>query len=166
LDSGQGITHTVPIFEGYAIPHAITPIPICGMDLTKYMLQLMQLKDPSIGNAALDFISAEDAKIRHCEVAIDFDAQLKEAREKTADNDKYTLPGGQKISIKEERLMCPELLFQPRENNADSKGIHNYTFDSIMKCENDIKKELFRNIVMAGGSTMFKNMQKRMKKEI
>lgn len=65
------------------------------MDLTKYMLQLMQQKDPTIGNAALDYISAEDAKIKHCEVAIDFDAQLKEAREKTGnDNDKYTLPGG------------------------------------------------------------------------
>ena len=118
----------------------------------------MQLKDPQMGFSAHDYQNAEDAKIKNCEVAIDFDAQLKEAREKPGD-EKYTLPRGTKISIKEERLMCPELLFQPRENNADSKGIHNYTFDSIMKCENDIKKELFRNIVMAGGSTMFKNMQ-------
>lgn len=62
--------------------------------------------------------------------------------------------------------MCPEQLFQPKENGTDGKGIHNYTFDSIMKCDPDIKKELFRNIVMAGGSTMFKGMQKRMKKEI
>jgi len=41
LDAGEGVTHTVPIFEGYAIPHAITEIPICGKDLTDYMHNLI-----------------------------------------------------------------------------------------------------------------------------
>jgi actin-related protein len=48
----------------------------------------------------------------------------------------------------------------------DIDGIHKFTFDSIMKCENDIKKDLFKNIVLAGGSTMFEGMRERMKKEI
>ena len=41
LDAGEGVTHAVPIYEGYAIPHFITEIPICGRDLTNYMVQLL-----------------------------------------------------------------------------------------------------------------------------
>lgn len=74
------------------------------------MHALMQKNDPSIGNSTHDFQNAEDAKILFGEVAHDYDAQLKQARD-NGETDKYTLPGGQKISIKEERLMCPELLF-------------------------------------------------------
>lgn len=53
-----------------------------------------------------------------------------------------------------------------KELNKDIEGIHKYTFDSIMKCDNDIKKDLFKNIVLAGGCTMFEGMKERMKKEI
>ena len=74
------------------------------------------------------------------------------------------------LTLKEERLKCPEVLFQPnqavKELNLEIDGIHKYTFESIMKCENDIKKDLFKNIVLAGGSTMFDRMKERMKKEI
>ena len=76
------------------------------------------------------------------------------------------LPGDKPLIVKEERLKCPELLFQPLLANKDIEGIHKYTFDSIMKCDNDIKKDLFKNIVLAGGSTMFEGMRERMKKEI
>ena len=80
------------------------------------------------------------------------------------------LPGDKPLYLKEERLRCPEVLFQPaqasKELNKEIEGIHKYTFDSIMKCDNDIKKDLFKNIVLAGGSTMFEGMKERMKKEI
>ena len=63
--------------------------------------------------------------------------------------------------------MCPELLFAPQTHGKnDLEGIHKYTHDAIIKCENDIKKELFKNIVLAGGCTMFPGMKDRMKKEI
>jgi actin, other eukaryote len=158
LDSGEGVTHTVPIYEGYAIPHAITTIPICGRDLTDYMLKLLQAKDPTNPlNTTEDWQQAEDYKINYGHVALDFDAELKSAGE---GSETYQLPnGGPKININKERLQCPELLFNPQNNNiSDAKGIHNYTFDSIMKCDNDIKKDLFKNIVLAGGCTMFQGM--------
>jgi actin-related protein len=46
VDSGDGITHTVPIYEGYALPFATTEIPICGRDLTKFMRHLLHAKQP------------------------------------------------------------------------------------------------------------------------
>lgn len=105
-----------------------------------------------------------------CIVAQDFDAEMKAAQEQSTIERKYTLPGDKPLYLKEERLRCPEVLFQPgqaaKELNKDIEGIHKFTFDSIMKCDNDIKKDLFKNIVLAGGSTMFEGMKERMKKEI
>ena len=109
---------------------------------------------------------AEIIKCKYGEVAKDYDAQLKTAREHL-NPEPYELPNGQKIhaNLKAQCLMCPEQLFQPKDS-MDAKGIHNYTFDAVMKCDPDIKRELFRNIVLAGGSTMFRGMKERMKKEI
>lgn len=76
------------------------------------------------------------------------------------------LPGDKPLYLKEERLRCPELLFQPSLAGKEMDGIHKYNFDSIMKCDKDIQKDLFKNIVLAGGCTMFEGMKDRMKKEI
>jgi len=115
LDVGEGITHTVPIYEGYAIPFATTEIGICGKDLTKYMHSMLHAKDPSkVGAGSADLAECEKIKIEHGQVAIDFDAEMKQANEVSSNSErKYLLPGGHWVTIKEERLKCPELLFVP-----------------------------------------------------
>jgi actin len=75
------------------------------------------------------------------------------------------LPGDKILTLKEETIKCPELLFQPILFGKELDGIHKYTYDSIIKCDNDIRKDLFKNIVLAGGCTMFYGMKDRMKKE-
>lgn len=112
--------------------------------------------------------TAEKVKCDFGLVALDYDAEMKSANESTKVMKNYTLPSGQQITLREERLKCPEMLFVPavQSNAHEIDGIHKYTYDSIMKCENDIKRDLFRNIVLAGGCTMFEGMQARMQKEI
>jgi len=78
----------------------------------------------------------------------------------------YELPDGQVITIGNERFRCPEALFQPALLGLESRGIHETTYNSIMKCDVDIRKDLYGNIVLSGGSTMFPGIAERMSKEI
>ena len=78
VDSGDGITHTVPIYEGYALPFATTEIPICGRDLTKFMRHLLHAKQPQyIEENSEGFDTAEKIKCLHGKVALDYDAEIK-----------------------------------------------------------------------------------------
>lgn len=104
----------MPIYEGYAIPHAITPIPINGEMLTKFMFDMIKEKDVDGRLTANDDkTTAEFLKCTICEVAVDPDAKLKECKENSS-NEVYTLPGGVRVhnyNFREERIRCPELLF-------------------------------------------------------
>jgi actin, other eukaryote len=169
VDSGDGITHTVPIYEGYALPFATTEIPICGRDLTKFMRHLLHAKQPQyIEENSEGFDTAEKIKCLHGKVALDYDAEIKALSDSNSHDTTYKLPGGQTIYLKDERLKCAEVLFTPSydSNLKVEDGIHKFTYDAIIKCDQDIRKDLFHNIVLAGGGTMFEGMQERMNKEI
>ena len=70
------------------------------------------------------------------------------------------------ITIGNERFRTPEVLFNPSMIGMESVGIHDTTFNSIMKCDVDIRKDLYNNIVLSGGTTMFPSIGERMSKEI
>ena len=72
----------------------------------------------------------------------------------------------QVITIGNERFRCPEALFQPSFLGMESCGIHETTYNSIMKCDVDIRKDLYANIVLSGGSTMYPGIADRMQKEL
>ena len=73
---------------------------------------------------------------------------------------------GNVIVIGNERFRCPEVLFQPSLIGKEASGIHDCTFQTIMKCDIDIRKDLYANIVMSGGTTMFPGIAERMTKEL
>jgi len=76
------------------------------------------------------------------------------------------LPDGQVITIGSERFRCAEVLFKPSLIGLEQAGIHQTTYDSIMKCDVDIRKDLYGNTVLSGGTTMFEGIADRMTKEI
>ncbi|KAF9371758.1 actin [Mortierella sp. AD011] len=78
----------------------------------------------------------------------------------------YELPDGQVITIGNERFRAPEALFQPSLLGLEGVGIHETTFNSIMKGDVDIRRDLYGNIVMSGGTTMYPGIADRMQKEI
>ena len=78
----------------------------------------------------------------------------------------YELPDGTVITVGAERFRCAEVLFQPNLIGKENDGIHKLAFQSIQKCDIDIRRDLYTNTVLSGGSTMFPNIDARLKKEM
>jgi actin-related protein len=165
LDSGDGVTHTVPIFDGYSLPHAVLRIDLAGRDLTEYLSKILMENGLSLSSSAEKEI-VRTIKEQKCYIAPDYKKEMEVFTQSASKDVQFELPDGQVVTIGNQQFRCPELLFQPSFIGKEYPGLHQLTYNSIMKCDIDVRKQLYENVVLSGGTTMFPGIAERLTQEM
>ena len=166
VECGHAGTYAVPIFKGYCLPGQ--RLNVSGREITQYLIR-------TLADRGHVFPFAKERRIvgkikeEICYIAKEYDNELKAAKASPDEyNRKIEVSGGETIEIDGcTRFKCSEALFQPSLIGVDDKeGIHKMAYSAIMNCCKDIQKDLFGNIVLAGGSTMFPGFVERFTQEM
>jgi actin-related protein len=169
LDSGDGVTHAVPVFDGHTVPTAIRRLDLGGRDLTEWMMELLSNDDATNRSftTTADRETARAIKEKLCYVCDDFDAEM-DAFDAAGDAklQSFELPDGETIQVGRAMFACPELFFDPSLNEKRAAPIQQIVHDSINECGVDIRRPLLHNIVLSGGSTMFRGVETRLAAEV
>lgn len=166
VDCGAGVTHAVPIWEGNALPSAITRIDCAGHDLTAYLLKIINERGQTLQSGA-EMELCREMKEKFGYVAKKFDVEMQYARTSPqAVAQTYALPDGRTLELVNEHFRCAEALFQPAVIGQEGKGIHEITYQAIMRAPVDLRLPLYNNIVLTGGSTCFRGLPDRMRVEM
>jgi len=163
VDSGDGISHTVPIYEGYAMPHSIKKMELAGGDLTDYLVKILQENHINLSTPN-EMDCAASMKEELCRVALDFEGEMKMFDDSNFKD--FTLPDGHTIGIGNQLIRAPELLFNPKLDGRDDLGIHELIRECVMRCDVEVRKELYQSILLAGGTTLFQGFQNRLATEV
>ncbi|XP_066455522.1 actin-1-like [Eleutherodactylus coqui] len=163
LDIGHGVTHSVPVYEGYCLPHAVLRLDLAGHDLTEYLMRLLRERGVfSVSTAETEIV--KDIKEKLCYVAEDIDAELRKKLQEV--EDEYKLPDGNVIKVHNQRFRCPEALFAPDNIGIEAPGIDTLLFHTITKSDIDLRRTLYSNILLSGGSSLFNGIDLRLTKEL
>jgi len=166
LDSGDGVTHVVPVYEGYALNHSIGRLDLAGRDLTRHAVRILKERVPFEFNSSAGREIVRDIKEKTCYVALDFDEELAKSQDSSEVEMKYELPDGNVVVMKDERFRIPEALFKPSLLGKEVGGMDKLLTTSIQESDIDIRRDLYSNIILSGGTTMFKGIQERLRKEV
>lgn len=165
LDIGHENTQIVPIYNGYNIPHASMNVNFGGKNISSYLYSTLLQNNHSF-YFPLYLKEIDKIKENYGYVAFDFDEEVKNSQDKAGHSISYTFYDEKTIMIKNERYKSTEILFKPNLENLTINSVDKMIFDSIMKCDIDIHKDLFSNIILSGGTTKFDGFPERLEKEI
>ena len=165
-DSGDDVTHTIPVFEGFSIPHAVEKMEIAGRVLTDYMQKLLLETGESLTSSA-ELEIVRDIKEKLCYVAANYEKEDQAAQSSSEHDKSYTMPDKRVITVPAHvRMSCPELLFNPSLNGKSCKSIQALSWASVSASDIDVRKDLCKNIILSGGTTMYEGLPDRLKNEI
>jgi actin-related protein 3 len=173
IDSGDGVTHIIPIVDGYVVNSAIRHIPLAGRDVTNFVRDKIRERESGIPTEDMLQI-AQRVKEQHCYIAKDIAAEFSKYDDDPASNitrHEEVLPrhNNKKIAfdVGYEKFIGPEIFFHPEIFSADwTTPLPQVVDEVIRSCPIDCRRGLYRNIVLSGGSTMFQNFDRRLQRDI
>ncbi|KAI4876945.1 hypothetical protein NFI96_018315, partial [Prochilodus magdalenae] len=164
FDSGDGVSHSVPVFDGYSLPHAVQRFTLAGADVTQQLKKLLTEQGVCMRTSA-ELEIVREIKERCCYVALDYEAELNRGGGASSQSH-YTLPDGQVVSLTTERFRAPEILFKPELIGCDHYGMHESIFKSVLQSDIDLRRSFLGNIVLSGGNTLLDGLPERLRSEL
>ncbi|EAY19038.1 Actin 58, putative [Trichomonas vaginalis G3] len=163
-DAGEGVSFTVPIYEAYGLPHAIMRSTISGADITKHLQKT--LLDRGVNPESIKLEDCKVLKEKICSVMYDFQAEEQKAQQGKIEQQSVNLPNGDPLLYTSEGFRTAEILFQPSLAGVQADGVQLQIYTALERCDTDVRKEMYGNIVLAGGTSMFKGLPERVEKEV
>ncbi|CAI8040285.1 Actin-related protein 3 [Geodia barretti] len=172
IDSGDGVTHIIPVAEGYVIGSCIKHIPIAGRDITYFIQQLLRERESGIPpEQSLETAKAIKEKFGYIcpDIAKEFNKYDTQPDKwfKTYDGKNSITKQPFSVDVGYERFLGPEIFFHPEFANPDFTTPISEAVDSVIQnCPIDVRRPLYKNIVLSGGSTMFKDFGRRLQRDL
>lgn len=165
VDTGDGVTHVVPVYDGFVPQNLIRRLDVAGRHITNYFIKLLMLRGYAFNRTA-DFETVRQIKEKVCYVAYDIQQERALAQETTCLMENYTLPDGKVIKIGRERFEAPEALFNPHLIDSEKSGMADMVYEMIQDADIDTRSEYYKHIVLSGGSSMYPGLPSRLEKDI
>jgi centractin len=150
LDVGEGVTHAVPVYEGFALPHSVTRSNIAGRDVTRLLQKQLRRSGLALTTTAeADLVKTIKEETCYLTPSPVYDDTL-EKESKT----QYQLPDGQAITLSSERYLAPNVLFDPTMIGSEEASVADVLVNSIQKSDLELRPKLYSQMVLSGGSTL------------
>lgn len=153
------------MYDGFALPHLTRRLDVAGRDVTRYLIKLLLMRGYAFERTA-DFETVRGIKEKLCFMSYDLELDKKLADETTVLVENYTLPDGRVIKVGSERYEAPECMFQPHLVDVEQPGVAELLFQTIQQAAVDTRAELYKHIVLSGGSSMYPGFPSRLEKEM
>jgi actin-related protein len=158
VTSGTRATRAVPIREGVTVSDAVLQMDLGGEDLTDYLAELLK-ETRGYGFHS----SAGQDQVRELKEKLAFVVGRDES---PPDEVSYQVPGGEQLTVGDERHLCTELMFDPRRLELEQDGVHHLIYESIQRCDSKLRPDLFANIILSGGNTLLRGLSERLSSEL
>ncbi|KFQ32784.1 Actin-like 7A, partial [Merops nubicus] len=162
VESGHGASHVVPIYEGYIFRGITGRADYGGLDITRYLMKLLNESGNVFTEHQLNIMQA--LKEKCCYTSLDLTQDLSlPVQEQQMD---YELPDGRLVTVGKERFLSAEALFRPALLGSQQPGLLQMTLACLKKCDAEVRKKMARNIMLCGGSTVMEGFADRFQMEL
>lgn len=177
VDSGDGVTHVVPVYDGFTLPSLIKRMDVAGRDISEHLAEQIRRTSGVALRTSAELDIARDIKEKCCYVLKDplrdekiysgvLYSQYASAPDALGVFTSYRLPDGHMLAVGAEQFRAPEILFNPQLIGDESPGVHELTALAILKADMDLRATLYQNVVLSGGTTVLRNFGDRLVAEL